>query len=256
MKKIASLLVLAVAALGLTSCFEYKGTITVSKDGTATLEETALMSAQFKAMMAGAAGGSGGGGASIKGMSMDRAKAEERAKKLGEGVTVKSFEEVTTPDGRSGAKVVYAVANINKFKFAPEGNKNATKEVTFALSGNTLTINNPDEKKEEKPAAPDMPREAKIAQLGMIKPMLAGMRVSIEVKAAGGIASTDADHVAGDTITLGELDIDKLGKNEGNLVDVLTSMEQKMTSAEAAAKFKGIDGVKMEGKQVVKVTLK
>jgi hypothetical protein len=92
MKKIHLLLLAAVSFI-LTSCLEIKSTVIVNKDGTATIEESVLLGAQLAAMMQ----AGGGQGDQLKGLVMDKAKADERAKKLGEGVTVKSHEEVKTP---------------------------------------------------------------------------------------------------------------------------------------------------------------
>lgn len=239
----------------MSSCFEYKGVVSVNKDGTATLEETSLVSAQTKAML-GSIGGDGGGdpaAASLKGMLADKTKAEARAKTLGEGVTLKSHEEITMPDGRAGVKIVYAIPDITKLKYSLEGAQNQGEPMTFALSGNTLTIINPDKKK-EKSQQPDVPKEAKKAQLAMIKPMMAGLHVDIEVKVPGGIASSDATHATADTITMMEVDFDKVAKNDDNLVDLLDS--SNMTTAEAAAKFKGVDGIKVEAKENIKVQMK
>lgn len=256
MKKLFSLFTIAIAALSMSSCFEYKGVISVNKDGTATLEETSLVSAQTKAML-GSVGADGGGdpaAASLKGMLADKTKAEARAKTLGEGITLKSHEEITMSDGRSGVKIVYAVPDITKLKYLPEGAQDKGEPMTFTRSGNTLTIINPDKKKKDKPQQPDVPKEAKKAQLAMIKPMMAGLHFAVEVKVPGGIASSEAAHTTGDTITMMEVDFDKVAKNDDNLVDLLDS--SNMTSAEAAAKFKGVDGVKVEAKENIKVEMK
>ena len=114
--KLSRLILVVAAVFSLASCLEIKNTITVNKDGTATVEETTLLGAQLAAMMA---QGGGGPGEQLKGLVMDKAKAEERAKQLGEGVTVKSIEEVKSPDGKSGNKVIFAVADIRKLKFQP-----------------------------------------------------------------------------------------------------------------------------------------
>lgn len=229
----------------MSSCLEYKGVVTINKDGSATLEETSLIGPQFKAMMGSVTPKDKDGAA-------DRSKAEERAKVLGEGVMVKSHEEITQPNGSTGMKVVYTVPDITKLKYAPEGSKDKKKVFTFTRSGNTLTIHNPEDQKDI-PLAPEMPRDAKREQLGGIKPMLAGLHFNIEVKVPGGIASTDASHVAGDIITLMDFELDKI-KNDERLIDVLDSMH--LTAAQAAAQFKGVDGVKVEGKEAIKIEMK
>jgi len=262
-----SRLILAVAAVfGLASCLEIKSTITVNKDGSATVEETALLGAQLAAMMA-QGGGAGGPGEQLKGLIMGKEEADKRAKDLGEGVTVKSIEEVKSPDGKSGSKVTFGVADIRKLTYKPNtpekdesGEKKDDDKMTFALEGSTLTITNPeaDKKREggEKPKkSPEEIAQMK-AQVGMMKPMFAGMRVSIEVKAGSGIASTDASHREGDGVTYLDVQFDKLLDNVDAFAEVMESGDTGLTMSEAAKKFEKVEGLKIEGKKVVKVELK
>ena len=262
MKKLHCFL-LAAASLILSSCLEIKSTVTVSKDGTATIEESTLLGAQLAAMMQ----AGGGQGDQLKGLVMDKAKAEERAKKLGEGVTVKSHEEVKTPDGRSGVKVVFAVADLAKLKYVPfepeqEGKPASNSEPkTFALSGSSLTITNPeaDKKKGGDTAKPKKSPEeiAQMkAQMGMMKPMFAGMRMAVEVKGANGIASSDATHLSDGTISYLDIQFDKLMDNADAFTGVMESADSGMSMADAASKFNKVEGLKIEGKKVVQVELK
>ncbi|HEY1053034.1 MAG TPA: hypothetical protein VGE39_24860 [Prosthecobacter sp.] len=249
----------------LSSCLEIKSTVIVGKDNTATIEESVLLGAQLSAMMA---AGGGGQGDQLKGLVMDKAKAEERAKKLGEGVTVKSHEEVKTPDGKTGVKVVFAVADLSKLKYVPfepeqEGKPASKSEpMTFALSGSTLTITNPDADKKkggdgtEKPKkSPEEIAQMK-AQMAMMKPMFAGMRMSVEVKGANGIASSDASHLSDGTISYVDIQFDKLADNVDALSEVMESGDSGMSMADVAKKFNNVAGLKVEGKKVVTAELK
>ncbi|MBL9133453.1 MAG: hypothetical protein JNG86_19740 [Verrucomicrobiaceae bacterium] len=264
--KLSRFLLAVAAVFGLASCLEIKSTVIVNKDGTAIVEETALLGAQLAAMMA--QGGAGGGpGDQLKGIVMDKAKAEERAKQLGEGVTVKSVEEVKTADGKTGSKAVFAVADIRKLKFKPntpdekkEGAKDDTSAMTFALEGSTLTMTNPDADK--KKGSGDKPKKSAEeiaqmkAQVGMMKPMFAGMRMTVEVKSASGIASTDASHQNGDAISILDIQFDKLLDNIDAFAEIMESGDGGMSMAEAAKKFEKVDGLKIEGKKTIKVELK
>jgi|UniRef100_UPI003782F925 hypothetical protein len=262
MKKIHLLLLAAVSFI-LTSCLEIKSTVIVNKDGTATIEESVLLGAQLAAMMQ----AGGGQGDQLKGLVMDKAKAEERAKKLGEGVTVKSHEEVKTPDGKSGVKVVFAVADLAKLKYVPfepeqEGKPASKSEpMTFALSSSSLTITNPEADKKkggnaEKPKKSAEELAQMKAQMGMMKPMFAGMRMTIEVKGAGGIASSDATHFNDGTVSYLDIQFDKLMDNTDAFMEVMESGEGGMSMSEAATKFNKVEGLKIEGKKVVALELK
>jgi hypothetical protein len=150
--KLSRFLLAVAAVFGLASCLEIKSTVIVNKDGTATVEETALLGAQLAAMMA-QGGGAGGPGDQLKGLVLDKEKAEARAKQLGEGVTVKSVEEVTV-DGKTGSKVTFAVADITKLKYkpnTPEEKKDGktTEPTVFTLEGSKLTITNPEADKKQ-----------------------------------------------------------------------------------------------------------
>jgi hypothetical protein len=243
-----------------------KSTITVNKDGSATVEETILLGAQLAAMMAQQGGEEAGPGAQLKGLVLDKEGAEKRAKKLGEGVTVKSIEEMKTPDGKTGNKVTFAVADIRKLKYqpnTPDGKEDAedksVSDMTFALDGGTLTIINPDaDKKKEGPEKPKKtPEEIEQmkGQVAMMKPMFAGMRMTVEVKAAGGIASSDASHQTEDTVTYLDVQFDKLMENPDAFTTMMEGSEN-MSIADAAKKFEKVEGMKIEGKKVVKMEMK
>lgn len=261
MKKI-HLLLLAALSFALTSCLEIKSTVIANKDGTATIEESMLLSAQLAAMAA-----AGGGQADqLKGLVMDKEKAEARAKKLGEGVTLKSLEEVKSPDGKTGTKVVFAVADISKLKYVPfepeqDGKPSKTEPMTFALSGSTLTITNPEADK-RKEVDPNKPKKgaAEIAQMkaqmAMMRPMFAGMRLSVEVKGAGGIGSTDATHASDGTISYLDIQFDKLMDNAEAFAEIMETGDNGLSMADAASKFSKVEGLKIEGKKVVTAELK
>ena len=248
-------------SLLLSACLEMTSVVTVNKDGSATLEETTLVSAQLKAMMASMPqDGSGGPGA--KDLLPDKAKAEERAKDLGAGVTVKNHETVKSPDGREGVKVTYAVADISKLQYHPFAqDKNSAKDqkpITFAVSGGSVTVNLPQDKpKGEKVEKPKIPAEQMQAQMAMMKPMFAGMRIAAQVKGGSGIASSDATNVSGDTVTIMDIQFDKIMEKPEVFTKFMESADDKdMTPAKAAEMFKGVDGIKIESKEKITIQLK
>ncbi|MFZ4767542.1 MAG: hypothetical protein ACOYMN_21545 [Roseimicrobium sp.] len=268
MKRTLRALAAFAVTLSLSACFEMKSVVTVSKDGSATLEETALVGAQLKAMLGslGAQPGTEGQpnpAAGLKDILPDKAKAEARAKELGEGVTVKLHEEITSPDGRSGVRVTYAVADIRKLKYVPfdakEQGGTSPSAMTFSLAGDTLTLVNPIEDKagEEIPKVepPKMPKEQMEAQMAMMKPMFAGMRMSMVVKSASGISSSNATHLEGDTVTLMDMQFDKLLDKPELFTKFMDAADKKPNQAEMAEMFKGVDGIKVESKDTITIKL-
>ena len=263
MKRILAQITLLALSVLLSACLEMTSVITANKDGSAIVEETVLVSAQMKAMM-GAAAASGGeqGGPNMKDLLPDQAKAEERAKKLGEGVTVKSREEVKTPEGKEGVKVTYLVPKIANLKYEPFNSDNKggdSKPITFKLDGSKLSVSlPPDTNKEDKPAEkPKVPKEQMQAQLAMMKPMFAGMRVNFQIKGANGIASSDASHLKDGAVTIMDIQFDKIMENQDAFMQIMESADDKsMTPAKVAQKFKDVDGLKIEGKEAISIDLK
>ena len=264
MKRLSAFVGAIAAMMLLSACFEMTSVVTVNKDGSGVIEETALISAQMKAMMASMGDQAGGqGGPNLKDLVPDKAKADERAKNLGEGVAVKSHEAVKMPDGREGVKVTYTVADVSKLKYQPfdakEKGGGESKPMTFAVSGGTLTVSMPPDKPKEKTDAekPKMPPEQMQAQLAMMKPMFAGMRMAIQIKGGNGIATSDASHLSGDTVTIMDIQFDKIMEKPEVFGKFMESADDKsMTPAQAAEKFKGVDGIKIEGKEKISITLK
>jgi len=262
MKRLLAHLSLLTISLLLSACLEMTSVITVNKNGSATIEETVLLSAQLKAMMAQGGGGGGQGGPDLKDLVPDKAKAEERAKKLGDGVTVSKYEAVKSPDGREGVKVTYAVKDIKNLEYQPfnADQKEGSKPMSFEIDDGELTVElPPDEKKKGEPAPekPKLPKEQMEAQLAMMKPMFAGMRVSMQIKGADGIGATDATNVKDGTVTIMDLQFDKLMENGDAFMKFIDSADDKdMTPAKAAEKFKGVDGIKIEGKEKISIKLK
>lgn len=260
-KFITSIGAVAVTLL-LSSCFELSAVLTINKDGSGTVEETTLMSAQMKAMMGSAPKSPEGGGEMNMSLLPTKEKAAEKAKKMGEGVTVESLEEIKSPDGREGAKVIYAFKDVNKLSYEPGDMKEEKKDQAFAFSNGTLTITQNHDKKVAKPevkddAAPKPTPEQMEQQMAMMKPMMAGMKMSFKIKAADGIASTDATNVDGNTITLMDINFDKvLATPDGMKKFAATADNKDMSPADAAEALKGVDGVKIETKEKVTVKLK
>ncbi|HEY8961078.1 MAG TPA: hypothetical protein VIM57_02670, partial [Luteolibacter sp.] len=196
-------------------------------------------------------------------------KAKTKATSLGEGVVFEKSEKIDA-GGKKGARVTYKFADINKLKFKPgdavsdmkpagveEANASQKKEepVTFTYAEGKLVIHLPQPKPGDKPKVePEPNEEANAQQEAMMKQMFADMKVSVKLMADGGIASTDATHTAGNAITLMEMDFGKVVQTPGALKKLQAAQPESPEDFEKA--LKGIDGIKVETKPEVTVTLK
>jgi len=270
MKKLLLPLLALATVFGLASCFQSETVIHLNKDGSGTIVEETTLGAQAVAMM-GQMSAMGGEEKNQKDPLADmfsEDKAKSKAISLGEGVIFEKSEKIDA-GGKKGARVTYKFADINKLKFKPgdavsdmkpagaeEANPSEKKEepVTFTYSDGKLVIHLPQPKAGDKPKVEKPEEEANPQQEAMMKQMFADMKVSVKLMADGGIASTDATHAAGDTITLMEMDFGKVVQTPGALKKLQTAQPETPDEIEKA--LKGIDGIKVETKPEVTVTLK
>jgi hypothetical protein len=259
----------AITAMLATSCIEHHVTIELNKDGSGTLTEETTLSAQALQMMEQMAAGIGGGQDAGANNPLDdlqsAEKAAEKAKGMGEGVTVQKVEKVED-GGRKGARVTFAFEDINKVDFAynetigdlkpegpPQGGDDAEPEgAQFEYADGVLTIRNPVDKQDaDAPADAPVPGDAELAQA---KQMMGDMKMSMKIVLPGGIAETNATHVEGNTVTFLEMDMGKVIENPDAFRKL--NRAEAETPAEMQAALKGVEGVKAEAEEVVTIKLK
>lgn len=273
MKRLLYAAVSTVTALALPSCLQSETTIHLNKDGSGTIVEQTTLGAQMMAMLDqfSAIGGDTGKDPLAEMFSPEKGKA--KAAKLGEGVTFEKSVPLTV-GGNKGATVTYRFADINKLKVSPgDGMSDVSpmagqapeapeapkqKPITFTYTAGQLAINMPPPEKPTagpdgaaKPETPDLAGNPQAE--AMMKQMLGDMKVSFKLVADGGISQSDATYRDGKTITLMEMEMGKVLQNPDSMKK-LTSADQNDPAAAMAA-LKGIEGVKLETKPVVSVTL-
>jgi hypothetical protein len=266
MKKLFLPLLGAALALLLPSCIEQEIEITLNKDGSGTITEKSIFSAQMVGMLEMTAGQPGATNplADLK----DEAKAKAKAKEYGEGVTFVKAEEVKNDKGGKGVLVTYKFTDINKVTFNPSSSMSdmapqkadvealgESDNVTFKYADGTLTMTFPEKKEgEAAEAAEEAGEDLPPGMEAQLKQMLKGMKMSAKVTIADGIAESDATYQDGDTITLFEMEMDEILKNPGGF-EALGKLEQ-MGPDDAAEALKKIKGAKGETKDKVTVTIK
>jgi hypothetical protein len=276
MKKQILSMAAAFAVLSLNSCLQHEGTINLKKDGSGTIVEQTTMSSQALAMMSsmgnieieGAENNQKENEASdpIKDM-MSKERTDRRSKELGEGVTFVKAEPVTVGTNK-GVRITYRFADINKVRIGStegldmmnsemdeeDGKADEKDKVGFNYANGVLTVKPNFDLDEKGAEGENAKEEVTDEQLGMMKMMMADMKISFKVAFDSGIAETNATHREKDTVTIFNLDMNKvMEKPEGlkkfmglDHVDPATAMKEINT----------IDGIKAETKPEITIKLK
>lgn len=250
-----------IAALALPSCLQNETTITLNKDGSGTIVEETVLGAQMMAMMTQFAQ-PGQPDPVAEMFKEDKAKA--KAAKLGEGVEYVKTEMIDK-EGKKGARMHYKFADINKISVSPgdavedmnEGEPPAEgadkkEAVKFAYADGKLKVIVP-------PAdfgdmSMDDAEGADPQQEAMMKQMMADMRLTMKLVIADGISESNASFVHGNAITLFDVQVGKMFEHKDALKKIA---ETAKTDKEAAkAEFAKLEGIKMETKEDVTVTVK
>lgn len=265
MKALFRILTLGLLALLTTSCFEQTAIIRLNKDGSGTITETLLLSAEASGMLQIMAEG----GQDPLAKLTDKEAAEAYAKKIGEGVELAKAGKIERGE-RKGAEVVYRFKDINTVKFlmggsitelakatappgTPEQQRPEQQPASFKYADGVLTVVTSITTKPE--GEPD-PGKVEISdqELALAKGTFKGMKMAFSLEFPGGIVESNADHVEGSTVTIADIDFGKLTEDPAHMRKIMAANEEG--PAAVAAAVKDIPGVKGEGKQEFTVKLK
>jgi hypothetical protein len=251
MRFIAALVAIAVSA----ACFQTTAVLKVNGDGTGTIEHRTLMTSAGLAQMRQLSGVFGGNsGAQIEPFSEQEAR--DLAGKMGDGVTLQSTAPLKTAAGE-GRTSVYGFRDITQLRFddilqmpgdtsvraggATVGGSPGQVRFDLARTGNgnvLLTLHGP-EPALGKVGAGSVPS---VEQLAMLRQTLAGLRVAVRVEPAGTLVRTSGRFVDGASVTIFDLDLDELLKDD----TVFARLQSVKTSDELEAALKSTPGLKMD----------
>jgi hypothetical protein len=225
MRHLSSALLIA-AALACAGCFQMATVVHVKADASGTIDQRLVFSpaalSQIKQL--GALGGANGRG--LDPLSETQARAD--AARLGPAATFVSSRSISE-DGWQGRASVYAFTDINQLRVNPQpappggitvradGIDSRGKAITFTLArtdtGNAvLTIAVP---LPELPAGGLLSRGGGGAdQIAMLKQMFGGARVNIAVEPVGTLVRTNSRFVEGSRVTLLDVNLDELLKDD------------------------------------------
>jgi hypothetical protein len=238
-----------VGAFACAGCFQMTTVLKVKGDGSGTIDHRMVYSARALAQMR-SLGSAGGGGQPVDPASEDQARTLAAA--IGPGVSYVASTPISAPGGQ-GRDATYAFSDVAQLRVstqpaAPPGlpiNTPALKadgeSVTFSLTQNpngnaVLHIHVP-----EPNFLDALGSKGAASQIPMIKTLLGGARVLLAVEPDGALVRTSSPFVDGGRVTLLEVDLDEVLKDE----TLIARLKAATTQDEAKAAVRAAAGVKI-----------
>jgi hypothetical protein len=243
-------LVLLLAAMTSSACFQMTTVLHVNADGSGTIEHRMLYTTAALAQLRQFAALGGGRGRSPDPVSEQQAR--DLVNSIGPGVTYVASAPINSPLGQ-GREAQYAFTDVTQLRIstqpaAPPGvsvrtqalsteGQTVTFSITHEASGNAvLHIHVPEPNFLDALGTPGA-----AGQLGMIKTMLAGARVLLAAEPTGALVRTSSPYVDGQRVTLLEIDLDQALSDE----TLIPRLQAAKTQDEAKAVITGVAGLKI-----------
>jgi hypothetical protein len=241
---------LVAAALASGACFQMTTVLKVNGDGSGTIEHRMVYSTQALAQLRQFAALGAGRGAGLDPLSEDQFRS--MAASIGPGVTYVTSEPITTPTGQ-GRQATYAFTDVTQLRISTQpaapggvsisagGLSTTSESITFSLTREpagtaVLHIHVPEPNFLDALGSP-----AAANQIGAIKTMLAGARVLLMAEPAGALVKTSSPFADGGRVTLLEVDLDEVLKDE----TLLPRLQAAKTQDEAKAIVQSASGLKI-----------
>ena len=251
--RLASCALVLTGALICSACFQFSTVLTLKADGSGTIDQRILFTqaavAQLRQLAA-----LGGGGQDFDPVSEQQAR--DAATTIGPGVTYVSSTAVNTSEG-VGRDIKYAFSDINRLHLdqappAPGGmpiappSADSSDRVAFKLTRQAdghalLTIAVPQLPALGGDNASPSSNAPSADQMAMLKPMLAGARLTMAIEPAGRLVRTSSPYVTGQRVTLADVNIDSL-LNDDTLIQRLQAAH---TPEESQTILKEVPGLKV-----------
>jgi hypothetical protein len=270
MKTLWILVIVAVVLFAIGSCIESTTLVRLNKDGTGEVEDTLLMRTDVIQMLMGVSQEMGEEPGEFE--LADRAKLEARAQEMGEGVTLKSVENIVT-ETHQGYRALYTFQDINKVQVNENPDENVpdsgspgeeapNKEIiTFQFEKAkgkdpaSLIINLPREEEGTEGEGPEeMPEKQSEDMIDMFREIFKDMKIDVALEVDGKITETNAEHQDGSRIVLMELDFGKIIQNEEAFRELALSNTNSLE--ETKELIKDVPGIRVEMQDSIEVQFK
>jgi hypothetical protein len=248
----ARLALLLFGAMLCGGCFQFSSVLTVRGDGSGTIDQRLVFTQAAVAQLRQFASIAGGGQPFDP---ISEQQAREAAATMGPGVTYVSSTPIETAEG-VGRDIQYAFTDVNTLRLneAPPapggfsiGPASADPHVSFSLT------HQPDGQALLKILVPQLPmmpgtrggrgtgNMPSADQMLMLRPMLAGARISMVVQPQGTLVRTSSPYVDGQRVTLVDVAVDALLADD----TLMTRLQAARTPADAQSILKAVPGVKV-----------
>ncbi|MBZ5557926.1 MAG: hypothetical protein LAO77_11685 [Acidobacteriia bacterium] len=242
---------LALVALTTSGCFHMTTTLTVRGDGSGMIEHQMLVTNAGIAQLKQFGALAGGRGQNVDPIS--EAQARALAASIGPGVTYVSSTPTSSPMGQ-GRDATYAFTDVSQLRISPRPAVPAglpasrapgltddapiTFSMTHEANGNAvLHIHVPEPDFLGTLASP-----AAANQIAMVKMLLGGARVSLMTEPAGTLVHATSPYVDGSRVTLLDVDLDQILKDEASVA----KLQAATTQEEAQAVLEHLAGLKID----------
>jgi len=256
-----ALIPVLVAAAFASACITSTTTVKVKPDGSGTVEQTMLVNTamieQLGTMISSQMGGSSKTTTKSANPFEDAFNEEKMKAEIAKmnGVRLVSRTPLKQ-NGLEGVKVVLAFDDVNQLVLDENVGSKGSDPMRVSLKKNAagasvLTIQFPDKPGGEAPkgAQPKPKKNApKAEDLAMAQMFFKGFRVQMAVEVQGTLIKTSSPYVQGNTVTLLDLDMEKLFANPAalsNLDDLPFGPGMSVTEARAALAKSGVQGIKI-----------
>lgn len=236
------------------ACFQMTTVLKVAADGSGTITHRMVYSNQALAQLRQFAAFGGRAGAAAGAFDpLSEQQARDMAASIGPGVAYVSSEPIASPVGQ-GRETLYSFNDVSTLRIstqpaapggvainAPGLNAGASESITFSMThepaGSTvLHIFVPEPNFLDALGSP-----AAQSQIAMVKSMLAGAKVLLVAEPDGTLARTNSPYVDGQRVTLLEVDLDEVLKDE----TLLPRLQAAKSEDEARAIVQSARGLKI-----------
>jgi hypothetical protein len=242
--------ILFAGALISSACFQMTTVLKVNGDGSGTIEHRMMYTTAAVAQLRQFAAFGGGRGQSVDPLSEQQAR--DMTGSIGPGVTYVGSTPITAPGGQ-GREATYAFTDVSQLRISTQpavpgginirtqGLSTESGSITFSLTHDpganaVLHIHVPEPNFLDALGSPQA-----AGQIGMIKTMLAGAHVLLMAEPAGALVHTSSPFVDGPRVTLLEVDLDQVLKDE----TLLPRLQAATTPEEANAIVRTAAGLKI-----------